>query len=524
VRNRVTVFGLVLFGILLFGALAYGLRGRAVQIDEYSDIDRSPSIYPDYSSTVIPPNIAPLNFLVQEEGSCYLARIYSGKGEGIEVFSRSQEILIPVDSWHELLDKNRGGELHFDIFVRADNHRWSRFRTISNKIASEDIDGYLVYRRMHPTHTPVKGRVGIYQRNLRNFDELLVLDNRRYMCGCVNCHSFCEKRPGEALLGVRSGGLFTLFIEKDKVIKIRTKFGYTTWHPSGKLAAYSINNLPMFFHTARNNVLDTVNMDSTLAYFVVDSKTVRTSPEISRKDRLETWPAWSADGRYLYFCSAPMLWTDQTKIPPDGYDKVKYDLVRISYDLERDRWGKVEMMLSAKDTGLSIAMPRTSPDGRWLMFCMCEYGYFPPWQSSSDLYIMDLKAAEETGRYEYHRLDINSDQSEAWLSWSSNSRWIVFSSKREHGDFTRSYISYVDDRGKVYKPMIVPRRTPAFYGYCLDTFNTPEFATVPLAVIGEKLARVVRGSAGVSVEMPITMATPKAGGMPEQGRAWQERE
>ena len=521
-KKQITVFGVVLLGVLLAGVLAHGLRGSGVEIDKYSVSNRPARIYPDYSSTVIPPNIAPLNFVVQEEGLSYCAKIYSEKGEPIEVFSRSPKIFIPISRWHALLDKNRGGELHFDIFVRTANQGWVRFGTITNKIAGEDIDGYLVYRRMHPTHTPAKGRVGIYQRNLGNFDELLVLDNRRYMCGCVNCHSFCEKRPGEALLGVRSGGLFTLFIEKDKVSKIRTKFGYMTWHPSGKLAAYSINNLPMFLHTARNNILDTVDLDSMLAYFVVDSKTVKTSPEISRKERLETWPCWSADGRYLYFCSAPKSWTDQTKIPPDGYGKIKYDLVRISYDIENDKWGEVETVLSAQDTGLSIAMPRGSPDGRWLMFCMFKYGCFPPWQESSDLYIMDLKAAKETGRYEYRRLEINSDQSEALHSWSSNSRWIVFSSKREHGDFTRSYISYVDDRGKVYKPMIVPQKDPAFYGRCMDTLNTPEFTTGPIAFTGERLARIFRGSAEVSVVMPITMATPKAGAVPEGGQFWQE--
>ncbi len=521
--NRITVFGLVLFGILLSGALAYGLLGgHAVQIDEYSDIDRPAKIYPDYCSTVIPPDIAPLNFLVQEDGSYYLARIYSDKGEAIEVSSRSPKILIPDGPWHELLEKNRGGDIHFDVFVRTDNHRWVRYRTVTNKIASEDIDAYLVYRRMHQTHTPIKGRIGIYQRNLSNFDKLVVLDNRRYMLGCVNCHSFCEKRPGEALIGAREKGYFTLFIEKNKVTKIHTKLGYTTWHPSGRLAAFSIDNLPIFFHSARKEFLDTVGLNSALAYFVVDSKTVRTSPEISRKDRLETWPTWSADGQYLYFCSSPISWTAQTKIPPDGYDKIKYDLVRISYDIENDKWGEVETVLSAQDTGLSISMPRTSPDGRWLMFCMCNYGYFTPWQPNSDLYIMDLKATRETGRCEYRRLDINSDESESWHSWSSNSRWIVFSSKREHGGFTRSYISYVDESGKVYKPLVLPQKDPAFYGYCLDTFNTPEFATVPMAATGEKLSRVARGSAGVSVEMPITMATPKADVVPERGYIWQE--
>ncbi|MFZ0034771.1 MAG: hypothetical protein WAK60_07280, partial [Sedimentisphaerales bacterium] len=179
------------------------------------------------------------------------------------------------------------------------------------------------------------------------------------------------------------------------------------------------------------------------------------------------------------------------------------------------QWGEVETVLSAKDTGRSISMPRTSPDGRWLIFCMCDYGYFPPWQSNSDLYIMDLKAAEKIGRFEYRRLEINSDKSEAWHSWSTNSRWIIFSSKRSNGLFTRSYLSYVDESGKVYKPLVVPQEDPEFYDCHLEMFTTPEFATGPLTVIGEKLARVAHGSTRISVRMPITMATPTADSAPE---------
>jgi hypothetical protein len=464
--------------------------------------------------------------MVQEKGSCYFAKIYAAKGKTIEVFSRSRKILIPADSWHRLLEGNRAGQLHFDIFVKTTDRGWVRFATITNRIANEDIDGYLVYRRMHPTHTLINGHIGIYQRRLWDFDEKLVLDNSGHITTCVNCHTFCMNRPDKILMGVRSDlrGAKTVLIDGNDVIKIGAKFGYTAWHPSGKLAVYSINNLPMFFHTARNEVRDTFDLDSALAYFVVDSEIVKTSPKISKKEQLETWPAWSADGQYLYFCRTPMTWPRGGKFPPDGYEKVKYDLVRISYDLEHDRWGEVETVLSAKDTGLSIAMPRISPDGRWLIFCMCDYGYFPPWQQSSDLYIMDLKAAQKTGRYECRRLDINSDQSEAWHSWSSNSRWIVFSSKREYGVFTRCYFSYVDENGRVYKPLVLPQKDPTFYGYCLETFNTPEFVTGPIPAAGDRLRRVIRGSEGVSVEIPITMATPKAGSAPSYGARWMGRE
>jgi hypothetical protein len=503
----------VLFAILLAGLLAHTLHGRAVQINEYSDIERPAKIYPDYCSTVIPPDIAPLNFMVQEDGSYYLARIYSDKGKVIEVSGRSPKIVIPAGPWKTILDKNRGGKLRFDIFVRTDKKGWVRFDTITNHIAAEDVDGYLVYRRMHPTHTLIKGHIGLYQRNLKNFDESIVLDNRGSSTQCVNCHAFCENRPDKVLIGVRdeTRQAETLLIEGRTASKINAKFGYTSWHPSGKLAVYSINNLPMFFHTARNEVRDTFDMDSDMAYFVVDSKTVKTSPGISKKDLLETWPCWSADGRYLYFCVTPKVFVDKSHFPPYAYESVKYDLARISYDIEQDKWGETETVLSSKNTGLSIAMPRVSPDGRWLLFCMCEYGYFPTWQQSSDLYIMDLKGAGETGRYEYRRLDISSDQSESWHCWSSNSRWIVFSSKRDQGVFTRCYLSYVDENGKAYKPFVLPQKNPEFYEYCLEAFNTPEFVTGPISVGRDKLVQLINGSDGVSLKTPVTIPTPEAG-------------
>ncbi|MBN2019894.1 MAG: PD40 domain-containing protein [Sedimentisphaerales bacterium] len=524
-RKQAVIFSFVLFGILLLsGVFVYAWRSRRAEIDKYNSIERPPEISPDYSSMVIPPNIAPLNFMVQERGTSYFTKIYSAKGKPIKISSRSPKIIIGKNAWHKLLEDNKGEKLYFDIFVKKDKEGWVRFGTIANRIAGEEVDGFVVYRRMHPTHTMTRGPVGIYQRDLSSFDERAVLDNHGYVGMCLNCHSFSANRPDRVLMGVRSNtkGAKTLLLKGDEVIKIGAKFGYTAWHPSGNIAVYSINNLPMFFHTAGEEVRDTIDLDSTLAYFVAGSRTIKTTPEISRKDRLETWPAWSGDGRYLYFCSTKITWAGQEKFPPDGYDKVKYDLVRISYDVEKDKWGQVETVLSSKDTGFSIAMPRISPDGRWLVFCMCKYGYFPPWEKNSDLYIMDLKSAEESGRYEYRRLDISSDHSEGWHSWSSNSRWIVFSSKKEQGSFTRCYISYVDKMGSVHKPLVLPQKNPEFYDFCLETFNTPEFVTGPIKADAKGLMRVMNGDDEISVTIPITGATPSAETKPKTGQPWRE--
>ena len=498
---------------LAVGMLIYrtygGPAGPSGATEQFGSVTRLPKIRPDYSGTVIPANIAPLNFVVMEEGSQYCVRIRSTNGEQIEVNSRSANIAIPCGRWRRLLEANLGQQLKFDIFVKDKSGQWTRYETVTNAIAAEAIDDYLVYRRIHTACSAWK-RIGIYQRDLTSFDESLVLDNRYFSEGCLNCHTFCNNKTDKMLIGIRSVdyGSSALLVENGKAKKIDTKFGYTSWHPSGRLAVYSINQVNQFFHSSAGEVRDVIDLNSLLAYYLVGSEEVKTAPAISKKDRLETYPAWSADGRYLYFCSAPLTWSRYDIIPLD-YNQIKYDLVRISYDVDADTWGEVETVLSAADTGQSILLPRISPDGRWLLFCMCDYGCFPVYRASSDLYMIDLKAAGQNGRYEYRRLDINSDESESWHSWSSNSRWIAFSSKRGSAPFTRSYLAYVDGQGRVHKPFVLPQKDPTYYDSCLWTYSVPELVVEPVRAVKEELGRVVRGTEQIPVDFPVTRATPQ---------------
>lgn len=530
-KNKKTkfIYALATCALIIF-ALLHVLPDNKVTITQYSVINRPAEIRPDYSGTVIPPNIAPLNFLIQENSSRYFVRICSKEGKPIEIFSRTPNIVIPKHPWRKLLDLNRGQQLSVDIFVesqatasssKVEKERWSRFETLTCEIANEDIDTFLVYRRILPGHS-TWGEMGIYQRNISSFDESLILNNGYFKQGCLNCHTFCGNRTDKMLIGIRSAefGSSTLLIEDGKAKKIETKFGYASWHPSGRVAAFSINQVRQLFHSSASEVRDVMDFDSLMAYYLPDSKTAKTTPDLAKKDQLETYPTWSPDGRYLYFCSAPITWQGRTSFPK-SYDQIKYDLVRANYDVDHDQWGPLETVLSAQDTGLSILLPRISPDSRWMLFCMCDYGCFPVYRHSSDLYLMDLEAAQQTGKYSYRRLDINSSDSESWHSWSSNGRWIAFSSKRNSGVFTRIYLAYVDEKGQVYKPVVLPQKDPAYYDSCLWTYSVPELVTEPVRVTREKLGRVVRSSQKISVEMPVTMATPRADTLPTHDEPWQ---
>jgi hypothetical protein len=467
-------------------------------------VPRPPQITPDYAGVVIPPNIAPLNFTIREPGRKYQVRIHSAAGEAIEVTSRTGEIVIPPSRWRDLLTHNAGRELYIDVCVKTDAGTWSEYQTIVNTIAAEKIDPYLVYRYMTPSSYAGKP-LRICQRNLESFAEETVLDARSFGDGCVHCHSFIGNNPNKILIGMRHISLpsATLYGHDGRVDKIGTKLGYTAWHPSGRIVAYSINDVRQFFHNARTEIHDVVDLDSAILYYDLAEAKIKTAPALADKKRLETYPAWTPDGKVLYFCSAPLLWTGTPTPPPPHYRQVKYDLMRISYDVETDRWGPLETVLSAAETGRSILLPRISPDGRFLLFCMAEYGCFPIFQPTSDLYLMDL----QTGTY--RPLPINSDYAEAWHSWSSNSRWIAFSSKRQGGVFTRTFLCHLDADGQASKPFVLPQRSSSFYDSCYCVYNMPELVTGPVPAAPQALVRAATGSTQIHVDS-ITGATPKA--------------
>ena len=484
-------------------------------VETYTEAARDPNVRPALFGTTIPPNIAPLNFQILEPGRSYLAEIHASEGNTITVASTTGAIEIPEGRWRTLLNANQGKSISVDVYVQAEDGTWTKFQSLTNTIAAEPIDPVLVFRLMKPIYNWWKD-IGIYQRHLGDYRRSVVLHGRAFGQGCLNCHSFVGNDPDRFTIGLRSAayGSATLLARGGHVDKIGAKWGYTAWHPSGKLAVYSLNKVRQFFHRGGPEVRDVVDLDSALVCYMAQKQQAVSPPGLADKDRLETYPTWSPDGKTLYFCSAPILWEDRDALPPENYEKLKYDLCRVSYDVATDTWGQVETVLSAEQTGLSILLPRISPDGKFLLFCMCQYGCFPVYQRSSDLYLMDLA----TGAY--RKLEINSEFSESWHSWSSNSRWIAFSSKRQGGYFTRTFLSYVDTSGQVHEPIVVPQKDPGYYDDLLETYSVPELVQGTVTAGRAALARGSRATASIGVDVPITGATPKA----THTEPWQERE
>ncbi len=109
---------------------------------------------------------------------------------------------------------------------------------------------------------------------------------------------------------------------------------------------------------------------------------------------------------------------------------------------------------------------------------------------------MDLEKGELT------KPPINSEFSESWHSWSSNSRWIAFSSKRGDGPFTRCYLSHIDPTGQAHKPLVLPQADPKFYDSFIKTFSVPELVTGPVPISTATLTRAARSTEALPVDLP----------------------
>lgn len=226
-----------------------------------------------------------------------------------------------------------------------------------------------------------------------------------------------------------------------------------------------------------NYVYDT---KSDVVVYDVTNNLVFTSPKISGND-LENLPNWSPDGSFLYYINCP-----ENRQKTDGI-RVKYDLMRIPFNADTHEWGDVDTLLSSNKTGLSITFPEASPDGRFIIFCMADYGYFTIGNSSSDLYILDLRDGK------YRKLDINSRQTESFHNWSLNSRWLVFASKREDGITTLPYFTHIDEDGKESKPFVLPSKDPGSLLTRLFNYNRPVLVTGKIDVSQKEMLSDIYG-------------------------------
>ncbi len=474
--------------------------------------------YPDYNNVVIPPNIAPLNFILRERDAVEVVAEYRGSKGGQLVAGAGKDLKVRLDTteWRTLLSQNRGADITVTIYARTGGE-WRRYKSHRLTVAEEDIDPYLSYRLIEPGYELYR-QLGLYQRNLTNWTQTTIYENNRTFQTdgnhCINCHNFQNHSTENMLFHVRASHGGTVFVEGDKAHKVQIKGDsllaagvYPSWHPSLNLVAFSTNQTGQTFHMKSDEKIEVLDEKSDLLLYDVSKNEV--SVILNDSMQLETFPCWSPDGKWLYYCVADEPVDEEF---PDSMQSLKmvrhyqdllYDIMRMPYDQHTSDFGKPDTVVECHSRHRSATFPRISPDGRYLLYAEGDYGQFHIWHKSADLFVKDLRTDSI-----YPLAEANSPDVDSYHSWSSNGRWIVFSTRRMDGNYTRPFITYFDREGKAHKAFCLPQEDPEQNIMLLKSYNVPELTRDAVRVSETTLRQCIYETEGETVKFITKQKTP----------------
>ena len=495
--------------VVLFLFFSVYLAGCGKRIPTNASLaETTPTIKPDYGNLVIPPNIAPLNFEIIAEGQAFRTLIRSesdttGKS-GLVVEGKT--VKIPIKFWKSLLKANQGKKICFDIFVKT-GKEWRRYPSIVNTVSTDPIDPYVAYRLIPPGQ--YFGELTLNQRHLESFTERPFFDNNATFNDqptqngtCANCHCFRNGKADQFFFHVRYVHGGTILYRNGKLDKIDTMFGdtgnsatYPAWHPTLPIIVFSANETLQLIHSRSIKKNETFDSYSDLLLYDIEKNAF--SHIFRTPDIFETFPCWVPEGDCLYFCSCGPLAPEKLKMfnklqtlapfSPKDFESFKYNLLKMSFDQTSGQFGKPEVVIDAVKDGKSVAFPRVSPQGRFLIYTLADFGTFPIMHRESDLWLYDMQTKENRCMTE-----INSDMPETYHSWDSSGRWLVFSSRRGDGSYTRLYFAHIDENGRGSKPFMLPQYDPADNLRRMKSYNIPEMVSEPIPVSIGKTMRLIQ--------------------------------
>ena len=485
---------------LLFVIVATMLVACGHKIPEnFWEKNELPNIYPDYTNVTVPINIAPLTFQIDGKADDVVARLSVGKEE---VICGGLQIQPDADDWRRLADMAaKGDSIKVEVYVEQ-NGSWTRFKPFNIYVSPDSIDSYISYRLIPPSYVTYE-ELTINQRCLENYDESVIYDNLLCSEGakgqCINCHNYQQYNPERMQFHARQnmGGTVIAYDGTVKKINMRNDSilsagVYPTWHPWLPFIVYSTNMTGQIFHSVNPNKIEVFDSESDLIAYDVNKNEV-TNIENDPAE-MECFPFWAPDGKTLYYCSAHFEYsdtvTDKGKEFVAHTQEAKYNLYKKSFNPETMQFGARELVFAADSIDKSATLPRISPDGRYLMFTLAKYGVFHIWHHDAELWIMDLQTGVARNMEE-----INSPDTESYHSWSSNGRWVMFSSRRYDANYTRPFIAHIDANGCGSKPFELPCANPDHHRQLLKSYNVPEFMRGPVTIKPQKFADVMKQEA-----------------------------
>jgi tetratricopeptide (TPR) repeat protein len=312
---------------------------------------------------------------------------------------------------------------------------------------------------------------------------------------CGNCHSFADNGSTLGLdvdYGNDKGAYALLPVSKHMVLddaKIITWDDYkradgeltfgllSRVSPTGRYVVSTVKDRSVFVAIPDLMISQLFfPIKGILVVYDRETKAFKALPGADDPQYVQTNAAWSPDGKEIVFARARAYRAERLEqqnaavvnskdVPEFTVEKklFRYDLYRIPFN--DGKGGTAEPLQGASDNGMSNFFPKYSPDGKWIVFCKAKS--YMLLQPDSELYIVPA------GGGVARRLRYNTARMNSWHSWSSNSRWLVFSSK-VNGPYTQLFLTHIDENGNDSPPVLLERFTSPD-----RAANIPEFVKLP---------------------------------------------
>ena len=312
---------------------------------------------------------------------------------------------------------------------------------------------------------------------------------------CGNCHSFADNGSVLGLdvdYGNDKGGYGLLPVAKRMVMKDESIITWSDYRrddgeltfgllsrvsPDGRYVISTVKDRSVF--VARDDLMISqlfFPIKGILVVFDRETDEFFALPGADDPRYVQTNPVWSPDGREILFARTEAHRVRGARPEERGPARLQrrqrvhqrrraLPLRHLQNSVQR-RKGRVATPLEgASDNGMSNYFPKYSPDGKWIVFTKSkDYMLLRP---DSELYIVPTAGGEA------RRLRHNTERMNSWHSWSSNSRWLVFSSK-QNGPYTQLWLTHIDEEGNDTPPVVLERFTAAD-----RAGNIPEFVNLP---------------------------------------------
>jgi len=350
---------------------------------------------------------------------------------------------------------------------------------------------------------------------------------------CGNCHSFSGDGTTLGLdvdYGNDKGGYAILPVSQQMVLNdekiitwsdYRRDDGEATFgllsqvSPDGRYVISTVKDRAVFVATPEIEFSQLFfPIKGILVVYDTQTGTYRPLPGADDPQYVQSNPTWSPDGKSIVFARAKAyrkesienstsILLNEKDVPEfiEDNEPFKFDLYRVPFN--EGRGGTPEPIEGASHNGMSNYFAKFSPDGKWIVFCKAEnYMLLMP---DSELYIVPAEGGNA------RRLRANTPRMNSWHSFSSNGRWLVFSSKANTA-YTQLFLTHIDEAGRSTPPVVLDRFTGND-----RAANIPEFVPLP----ADSIAQIKEQFLDAYSFLRAGMANERTGNYPGAVRAYE---